>query len=47
LKTPKGQSERGKQKWTIERNWQHRVQEDEEKHKKHNTIYVGHHYIRL
>jgi hypothetical protein len=32
---------RGKQKWTIERNWQHRVQEDEEKHKKHNTIYVG------
>jgi len=30
-----------------ERNWQHRVQQDEEKHKKHNTICGGHHYISL
>ena len=28
---------RGNQKWTIERNWQHRVQEDDEKHKKHKN----------
>jgi len=34
---------RGNQKWTIQRNWQHRVQNTK---KKHNTICVGHHYAQ-
>ena len=39
--------QRGHQIWTIQRNWQHRVQKDEDKKKKkHNTICVGHHFTQ-
>ena len=34
---------RGSQKWTIQRNRQHKVHETKTK-QKHNTICVGHHY---
>jgi hypothetical protein len=33
----------GNQWWTIQRNWQHRVAQAEDKH---NTICVGHHYTQ-
>ena len=32
----------GNQKWTIQRNWQHRAHNT----KKNNTIYAGHHYTQ-
>ena len=35
-------TEGGNQKWTIQRNWQHRAHNT----KKNNTIYVGHHYMQ-
>ena len=37
----------GNQKWTIQRNQQHRVHKTKKKNpkQKHNTICVGHHYI--
>ena len=31
------------QKWTIQRNWQHRIHKIQ---KKHTAIYVGHHYTQ-
>jgi quinolinate synthase len=34
----------GNQKWTIQRNWQHRVHKM--KRNKTNTICVGHHYTQ-
>jgi len=34
----------GNQKWTIQRNWQHRRRKRKKKQNKHNTICVGHHY---
>jgi hypothetical protein len=36
---------RGNQKWTIQRNWQHRVHKTK-KNKKNNTICVGNHYAK-
>jgi hypothetical protein len=39
LKLNAGEYRRGNRKWTIKRNWQHRVHKDEEK-KTHNTICV-------
>ena len=36
----------GNQKWTIQKNWQHRVhktQDEDKQNKKHNTVCVGHH----
>ena len=40
---------RGNQKWTIKRNWQHRVhktQDEDKQSKNNNTICVGHHYAQ-
>ena len=39
---------RGNQKWTIQRKWQHKCAQDEEKitNQKHNTLCVGHHYMQ-
>ena len=38
---------RGIRKWTIQRNWQHRVHKTKNKtNQKHNTICVGHHYAQ-
>jgi len=38
----------GNQKWTIQRNWQHRVHTRRRKTKqKHNTICVGHQYAQI
>jgi hypothetical protein len=33
---------RGNQKWTIQRNWQHRVHKTKKTKQKHNMICVGH-----
>jgi hypothetical protein len=33
---------RGNHKWTIQRNWQHRVHKTKKNTKKHNAICVGH-----
>ena len=48
--------QRGNQKWTIQRNWQHREHKDEEKQQnmcwiplftnKHNKICVRYHYVQ-
>ena len=35
---------RGNEKWTIQRNWQHRVHKMTESKQNHNAICVGHHY---
>jgi len=39
---------RGNQKWTIQRNWQHRAHKTEKNKTKtqHNTTCVGHHYAQ-
>ena len=50
IKKTLGKTEEGNQQWTIQRNWQHWVHKtpDEDKqNKKHNTIYVGHHYAQI
>ena len=42
------ENQRGNQDWTIQQHWQHwvhKTQEDKQ-NKKHNTIYVGHHYTQ-
>jgi hypothetical protein len=38
---------RGNQKWTIQRNWQHRVHKTKKTKQKHNTICVGNHYMQI
>ena len=40
--------QRDNQKWTIQRNWQHRVHKTKTNKVKtqHNTICVGHHYAQ-
>ena len=48
--------QRGNQKWTIQRNWQHREHKDEEKQQnmcwiplctnKHDKICVRYHYVQ-
>jgi hypothetical protein len=37
---------RANQKWTIQRNWQHRSHKTKKKNEKHNIIFVGHHYAQ-
>ena len=34
---------RGNHKWTIQRKYQHKTQDEDKQKKKHNTIRVGHH----
>ena len=38
--------QRGSQKWTIQRDWEHRVHKMKKNKIQHNTIYVGYHYIQ-
>ena len=33
-------------KWTLQRNWQHRVHRTKKNKTKHNTICAGHHYAQ-
>jgi hypothetical protein len=37
---------RSNQRWTIQRNWQHRAQKTKQNKQKHNTICVGNHYTK-
>jgi len=40
------ENRRGYAKWTIQRNWQHKVHKTKTNKAKHNTLCVGHHYAQ-